>query len=96
MRDESPSRKNLSTVPQKTEPFDFAVQDEDEDDFADYSGQSGWRIEQRFYTKKDGTIMLYWNYRSREPVYINGERKIKYRKGGKKVWQQLPKKKRKS
>jgi hypothetical protein len=84
--------------PAKNEPVPQILRDdlidESEDEGFDFAGQadSNWRIEQRFYTKKDGTIMLYWNYRSRQPVYINGERKIKYKKGGKKVWQSKRKK----
>lgn len=80
-------------VPQKISTDDIDDDDLEDGDFTDYGGAAGWRIEQRFYTKKDGTIMLYWNYRSREPVYINGERKIGYKPGGKKIWQQPPRKK---
>lgn len=61
--------------------------DLEDDDFAEIPKLDGWRVERRFYTKKDGTVMLYWNYRNRKPIYINGERKVRYRSGGKKVWQ---------
>jgi hypothetical protein len=53
------------------------VQEGGEDD-------SEWRIERRSYTKKDGTMSVYQNYRlrktDRDPV--TGERRIKYRPGG--------------
>jgi hypothetical protein len=87
-----------SAVPQKNEGVpqnsrdDFFDEEDAEGDFNFATRDSSWRIERRFYTKKDGTIMLYWNYRSRTPVYINGVRKIKYKKGGKKVWQQTSRK----
>jgi len=65
--------------------------DEDEDEgFENFAGDANWRIERRFYKKKNGDVMLYWNYRSRNPIYINGERKIQYKPGGKKVWEQNP------
>lgn len=58
------------------EAFDFAGRSEEQ-----------WRVERRFYTKKNGDIMLYWNYRSRRPIYrSDGSRVIPYRKGGKKLW----------
>jgi hypothetical protein len=85
--------QNFSPVPQKKQPVlrDDLIDDDDlEDDFQEIRSLAGWRVERRFYTKKDGTIMLYWNYRSRNPVYINGKREIKYKTGGKKVWQAAP------
>jgi hypothetical protein len=88
--------QKIEPVPQKAAVEEIDDDDLVDDDFTDYGGASGWRIEQRFYTKRDGTVMLYWNYRSREPVYINGERTIPYRPGGKKIWQQPPKPKKKS
>jgi len=90
----TPSREKQSSVPQKASPVpqnnqgDFIDDSDLEDGFEDFAGNSNWRVEQRFYTKKDGTVMLYWNYRSRTPIYINGERKIAYKPGGKKLWRQ--------
>ncbi len=86
LRDDTRTAKKHSSVPQKV-----PQNNDDEifagtDDLSDFLGGSGWRIEQRFYTKKDGTIMLYWNYRSKKPIYINGKRKVPYRAGGKKLW----------
>jgi hypothetical protein len=95
----SPSRKIQSSVPQKIEPVpqnlqaDLIDENDLEDDFEDFAGSANWRVEQRFYTKKDGTVMLRWNYRSRKPVYINGQRKIAYKPGGSKVWQTSKKRK---
>lgn len=92
------SRKKHSTIPQKIAPVpqnfqdDLVNESDIDNDFEDFAGNSNWRVEQRFYDKKDGSIMLYWNYRSRQPLYINGQRKIAYKPGGKKVWQQSKKK----
>lgn len=63
---------------------DFAG-DETVDFFVGVDGEK-WRVERRTYTKKDGTTMLYFNYRSRSS-YVNrrGRRVIPYRKGGKRI-----------
>ncbi|MBK8988988.1 MAG: hypothetical protein IPM39_23440 [Chloroflexi bacterium] len=87
-------RKKDRFVPQKIQPIpqnfaaDLVVEDDDETGFENFAGDSAWRVERRFYKKKNGDVMLYWNYRSRNPVYINGERKIQYKPGGKKLWEQ--------
>lgn len=85
-------------LPQKPEVEDFAgnfagndlIDDEDLEasDFDFYANvdRQKWRLETRTYTKKDGTVMLYFNYRRRKS-YVNpdGKRIIPYRRGGKRV-----------
>lgn len=63
----------------------FAGDDNDDDfDFAVPEGDSEWRVEKRYYTKKDGQNMVYWNYRARVGfVDANGKRIVPYKKGGK-------------
>ncbi len=64
-----------------------------EEDFSvtfDYFGkvsQKLWRVEKRLYEKKDGSIMLYYNYRRRKGRYVKGKRVNIYKKGGKRLWQ---------
>jgi len=90
-------RKKNQFVPQKNQPVpqkitaDLVDDDDDDLDFVNFAGDANWRVERRFYKKKNGDVTLYWNYRSRNPVYINGERKIAYKPGGKKEWEQNPK-----
>jgi len=91
-----PYRKKNQTVPQKNQAVpqnfsgDLVDEEDDEDGFENFAGGAGWRLERRFYKKKNGDVMLYWNYRSK-PIYINGERKVPYKPGGKKLWEQSPK-----
>ena len=48
--------------------------------------KNGWRVETREYIQKDGTVMIYYNYRSRKShINENGKRTTKYKKGGKHV-----------
>lgn len=92
-----------ANLPQKTqeriEDLPQNLIDEDEEETADYDfagtvDSKIWRTETRFYTKKDGTVMMYFNYRARQGKVEDGKRIIPYRTGGKKVWQQSKKKKR--
>lgn len=62
----------------------FAVDDDEGLDFAVPEGDSEWRVEKRYYTKKDGQAMVYWNYRARVgQVDESGKRTVPYKKGGK-------------
>lgn len=80
--------QKIEAVPQNDDSDLFDEFDDDFDEIEDFAGNADWRVEKRFYTKKDGTVMLYWNYRSRKPLYIKNGRKVGYKKGGKKIWQQ--------
>lgn len=85
-------RKTTAKLPQKPE-----VEQSDElfseDDFAGdfdlYGNVSSkvWRVEKRLYTKQDGTVTLYYNYRKRKGRKVNGKRVNEYKKGGKRLWQ---------
>ena len=92
---------NKEAVPQKTavpqniqsstakNTAKFAVLDEEDDSFDDTNfavQKNDWRIEKRFYTKKNGDIMLYWNYRGK-PRHDSDKRIVPYKSGGKKLWQ---------
>ncbi len=62
----------------------FAGDDEDDFDFAVPEGDSEWRVEKRYNTKKDGQGVVYWNYRARVGFTDeNGKRVVPYKKGGK-------------
>lgn len=65
----------------------FAVLDDLEplEAFADFAVQadSRWRIERRYRKRKDGAIVMYWNYRARKIERTDGRRIVPYRKGGK-------------
>lgn len=65
----------------------FAVLDDldDEPDFDDFAGldAADWRIERRYRRRKDGKLIMYFNYRLRKVMRDEeGNRIIKYRKGG--------------
>lgn len=78
----------IQSVPQRN-PADFAVLDDLEDvgELQDFAGQDDpdWRIERRYRRRKDGKLIMYWNYRSRKPSRKDGTRRIAYRKGGSRV-----------
>lgn len=65
------------------------ISDDDIDDvfepFAVVS-EADWRIERRYYTRQDGTRIMYWNYRSRKIKRTrDGRQLVKYKKGGKRL-----------
>lgn len=68
----------------------FAVLDdlEDEADFDIFAGLDAkvWRVELRYRLRKDGSNIMYWNYRRRKIRFdADGNRKIDYLKGGNRV-----------
>lgn len=88
-----PQNERTTSVPQSTAKRTasiFAVLDDLEDDaapFADFAGQGSaeWRIERRYRRRKDGAMVMYWNYRARKIRHQDGRRIVPYRKGGKKL-----------
>lgn len=86
------AKPEVAVTAKSGEGLNFAVNNLiDEEDFAvsDFDFYIGidkgeWRVETRTYTKQDGTLMLYYNYRRRKS-YVNSDKKriIPYRKGGK-------------
>lgn len=57
---------------------------EDFDPFRDVDAKE-WRIEMRQRPRKDGKMVMYYNYRRRKIHYVNGKQRVEYLKGGKRV-----------
>ncbi len=83
-------REKPSTAKVESSVKTFAVLDDLDDDgpFDDFAGldRGEWRIERRYRFRKDGARIMYWNYRRRKISRDeNGNRRIKYLKGGNRV-----------
>lgn len=81
-----PQKSTAKSEPQAT----FAVLDveDDEGEFDIFAvlDSDEWRIERRYRARKDGQSVMYWNYRRRKIHHDDdGNRRIAYRKGGRKL-----------
>lgn len=77
---------STAKVPQNTATFAVLEEEDEAAEFDEFAGldKKEWRIERRYRRRSDGAIMMYFNYRRRK-IGRNeqGERRIEYRKGGK-------------